>query len=217
MVSGPRGLALLRRGSTASLAWCAPARAASRACRSSPRNGVAALVEAAAAVAGSKCRRSSGRRRRTGSSASITSTCASGSSSTKRDGQRRLIEPAVAPVLREGDLGEALGAREADVGEAALLLEARLRRSRRGCAGAGTGPPPSRAGTRRRTPGPWRRAASSAMTRSPSSAWSASMTRLTCSRKPSSVSNSCMKRTSSFRFSSRDCACGLLSACHIGV
>ena len=25
-----------------------------------------------------------------------------------------------------------------------------------------------------------------------------------------------MKRTSSFRFSSRDCACGLLSACHIG-
>src|SRR5581483_11089881 len=39
---------------------------------------------------------------------------------------RRLPEPAVAPVLDEAHLGPPAGAGEADVGQPALLLEARL-------------------------------------------------------------------------------------------
>jgi len=45
----------------------------------------------------------------------------------------------------------------------------------------------------------------------------ASITRLTCSRKPASDSNSAIAVTSSFKFSSRPGASGDLSACHIAV
>ena len=123
-----------------------------------------------------------------------------------------------AAVLREGNEGAALGPGDADIGEAALFLQPGAALLVQRALAAGTGLPPSRAGTPCRIPAPWRECSVMMLTLSSSADCSTSMTSEMCSRKPARFSNSPMERTSSLRLSRRPCGLrALVVLPHLGV